>query len=219
MAAPGVRLFQTTHCQAGLVASLNRPGGNITGVSSFSNQLFAKRLQLLHEIVPTAAVYGLLVNPSNPNAEPDAKDAQAAADALGRKLQVLTASNDREIEAAFAAMVQRQIGGLLVGVDFRVFLDRREQLATLAARHGVPTIYSQREFAAAGGLMSYGTSLADAYRQAGVYIGRILKGEKPADLPVMQPTRFEFVINLQTARLLGITVPPTLLSLADEVIE
>ena len=202
----------------GLVVSLNRPGGNVTGVSYFSNLLFAKRLQLLHECVSAAAVLALLVNPKNPNAEPDARETQAAADALGHQLQVLTASTEHDLETAFDAMVQRHIGGLIVGVD-PVFVDRREKLPALAARNGVPVIFDRRDFPAAGGLMSYGTDIADAYRHCGSYVGRILKGEKPANLPVLQSTKFEFVINLKTAKALGITFPPGVLAIADEVIE
>jgi putative ABC transport system substrate-binding protein len=204
--------------QEGLVASLSRPGGNVTGFRYFTNQLFAKRLQLLHEIAPKAAVLALLINPNNPNAEPDTKDAQAAAHAVGLNIQVLTASTEHDIEIAFAAMVDRQIGGLLVGVD-GVFIDRREQLFALATRHRIPAIYDRREFPAAGGLMSYGASPEGAYRQAGVYTGRILKGEKPADLPVVQSSKFEFVINLKTAKALGLEIPPGVLAIADEVIE
>ena len=202
----------------GLVASLNRPGGNTTGVTYFSNLLFAKRLQLLHEVVPTASALELIVNPKNPNAEPDTRETQAAADVLGRKFQVLTASSDEDLEAAFAVMVQRRIGGLIVGVD-PIFVDRSEKLPRLAARNAIPVIYDRRELSAAGGLMSYGTDTADAYRQCGNYVGRILKGEKPADLPVVQSTKFDFVINLKTAKALGITFPSGVLAIADEVIE
>ena len=202
----------------GLVASLNRPGGNTTGVTYFSNLLFAKRLQLLHEVVPTASALALIVNPKNPNAEPDTRETQAAAEVLGRKFQMLTASSDEDLEAAFAVMVQRRIGGLIVGVD-PIFVDRSEKLPRLAARNAIPVIYDRRELSAAGGLMSYGTDTADAYRQCGNYFGRILKGEKPADLPVVQSTKFDFVINLTTAKALGLDVPPTLLARADEVIE
>jgi putative ABC transport system substrate-binding protein len=200
----------------GLVASLNRPGGNVTGFSIFTNQLFGKRLGLLRDIVPKAAVLGLLVNPNNPNADPDARDAQVAADALGRQLEVLKAATERDLEAAFTAMVQRQVGALAVGVDAS-FLDRREQLAALAARHAVPAIYERREYADSGGLMSYGSPVD--WRPAGVYVGRILKGEKPADLPVQQATKFEFVINLKTAKALGLEIPPGVLAIADAVIE
>jgi putative ABC transport system substrate-binding protein len=202
----------------GLVASLNLPAGNITGFSFFSNQLFGKRLALLHEIVPKATAVALLVNPNNPNAAPDAKDGQAAADALGLQFHVLTASTVANLETAFAVIMQRQIGALLVGID-GLFNENREQLAALVARHGIPAIYDRRDFPAAGGLMSYGASNTDQYRQVGVYTGRILKGEKPADLPVQQATKFEFVINLKTAKALGLTVPPTLIARADEVIE
>src|ERR1700730_16899151 len=202
----------------GLVASLNRPGGNITGVTYFSNLLFAKRLQLLHEFVPAAAALALLVNPKNPNAEPDAREAQAAADALGRRLEVLTASTEGDLETAFAAIVQRHIGGLLIGID-PVFVDRPEKLPALAARNAIPVIYDRREFPVAGGLASYGTDTVDAYRHCGNYVGRIIKGEKPANLPVLQSTKFEFVINLKTAKALGITFPPGVLAIADEVIE
>jgi putative ABC transport system substrate-binding protein len=202
-----------------LVASLNRPGGNITGVSSFSNQLFAKRLQLLHEIVPKPAKLAFLVNPNNPNAEPDTKDTQAAAQTLGRELQVLMVSTERDFETVFAAVTQRQIGGLIVGVDFTLFVDRREQLTKLAASHAVPAIYDRREFPAAGGLMSYGAKEAESDHQWGLYAGRVLKGEKPANLPVIQSTKFEFVINLKTAKTLGLTISPDVLSIADEVIE
>jgi putative tryptophan/tyrosine transport system substrate-binding protein len=203
----------------GLVANLNRPGANSTGVSSFSNQLFAKRLQLLHEIAPKSAKLALLVNPNNPNAEPDAKDAQAAVNALGRELQVLTARTEDDFEGIFAGLRQREIGGLAVGVDFSVFLAGRERLTALAARYAVPAIYDRRDFPTAGGLMSYGAKEAESDRQWGLYAGRILKGEKPGDLPVQQSTKFEFVINLKTVTTLGLTIPPGVLAIADEVIE
>jgi putative ABC transport system substrate-binding protein len=202
----------------GLVASLNRPGGNITGVSGFSNLLFPKRLQLLHELVPGPTSLALLVNPKNPNAEPDTRDAQAAAVALGRELQVLTASTEQDIEAAFVVIVQSRIGGLIVGVD-GLFIDRRDQLFALAARHAIPAIYERREFPVAGGLMSYGANDREYNGQGGIYVGRILKGEKPADLPVMQVTKFEFVINLRIAKVLGLEVPAGVSAMADEVIE
>jgi ABC-type uncharacterized transport system substrate-binding protein len=202
----------------GLVASLNRPGGNVTGFTNFQNQLFGKQLGLLRDIVPKATLFALLVNPNNPNAEPDTKDAQAAADALRLELRVLTARTEDDLEPAFAVMVQQRVGALLVGVD-GLFFDRRVQLFELATRHAIPAIYNWREFPAAGGLMSYGASRADAYRQAGIYAGRILKGAKPADLPVMQSTKLDLVINAQTARILGLTIPPSLLAIADEVIE
>jgi putative ABC transport system substrate-binding protein len=201
----------------GLVESLNRPGGNVTGFTNFQNQLFGKQLGLLSEIVPKATVFGLLVNPNNPNAEPDTKDAQVAADTLGRELRVLTARTEGELETAFATMVQQRIGGLLVGVDG--FGVRAEQLVALAARHAVPAIYHRREYPEAGGLMSYGATPVDSWRQCGVYVGRILKGEKAANLPVLQSTKFEFVLNLKAAKALGLTFPPGLLAIADEVIE
>jgi putative tryptophan/tyrosine transport system substrate-binding protein len=202
----------------GIVPSFNRPGGNVTGISYFTNQLLGKRLALLTEMVPSAGVFALLVNRNNPNAEPDTKEAQAAAAALGRRLEVLTASTERDVEAAFTTMSQRQVGALSVGVD-GFFVDQRELLITLAARHGIPTIYDRREYSVSGGLMSYGASQVEAWRQAGIYVGRILKGEKPADLPVQQSTKFEFVINSKTAKTVGLTVPPGLLVAADEVIE
>jgi ABC-type uncharacterized transport system substrate-binding protein len=204
--------------EAGLVASLNRPGGNITGVLTMNNEIGAKRLGLLHELLPGAARFAVLVNPSNPSNEALIADAQAAASAIGRKIEVLTASTNRDIDAAFAILMQKRVDALLVVPD-PLFVNRRVQLQSLATRYAVPAIYSVRENAEAGGLMSYGSSLTDLFRQTGIYVGRILRGEKPADLPVMRATRFEFVINLQTARLLGIEIPATLLALADEVIE
>jgi putative ABC transport system substrate-binding protein len=202
----------------GLVASLNRPGGNVTGFSHFANLLFGKKLGLLLETAPEAMVLGLLVNPNNPNAAPDTKDVEAAADAVRRQLRVFTASTDREFEPAFAAMVQSRVGALLVNID-PVFIARRELIAMLAARHAIPAIYDRREFPLAGGLMSYGASEVEGFRQCGIYVGRILKGEKPADLPVLQATKFEFVINLRSAKALGLTIPPGVLAIADEVIE
>jgi putative ABC transport system substrate-binding protein len=202
----------------GLVASLNRPGGNITGISYFTNLLFGKRLQLLNEIVPKPTPLAALVNPNNPNAEPDSQDARAAAAALGRELLVLRAIDERGIEETFSALVERRIGGLVVGVD-GLFFDRRDQIFALAARHSIPAIYERPEYPEAGGLMSYGTNQRENSRQCGIYVGRILKGEKPADLPVLQPTKFEFVINLRIAKVLGLNIPPGVLAIADEVIE
>jgi putative tryptophan/tyrosine transport system substrate-binding protein len=204
--------------QLGLVANFNRPGGNATGFSSMNTELGAKRLGLLHELIPRAVRFAMLVDPTSPSAEPNNTVAQTAAAAIGRQIEFLNASTNREIDAAFASLAQKRFDALLVA-NIPLFINRRVQLATLAARHAVPAIYASREFAEAGGLMSYGASLTDLYRQVGIYTGRILKGEKPADLPVMQPTKFEFVINLQTARLLGIEVPPSLLAITDEVIE
>jgi putative ABC transport system substrate-binding protein len=203
---------------ADLVASLNRPAANITGVSLITHLVITKRVELLRELLPAADIIGLLVNSNNPNAEIRARDVQGAARALGRRIHVLYASDEREIDAAFAKLVEQRIGALLVQSD-PFFRTQRDQFVALAARHAVPTIYEQREYAAAGGLMSYGASQADGYRQAGAYAGRILKGEKPIDLPVMQPTKFEFVLNLKTAKALGLDVPATLLATADEVIE
>ena len=204
--------------QLGLVASLNRPGGNITGVNSMSNELVAKRLGLLHELLPTAARFAVLVNPKNPTTESLKKDVEAAAATIGPRIEFFTASTGAEIDVAFASLVQKRADALLVHPD-NLFINRRVQLTTLAARHAVPTMYPLRPDAEADGLMSCGTKLSDAHRQAGVYTGRILKGAKPADLPVVQPTKFEFIINLQTAKTIGLTVPPTLLARADEVIE
>jgi putative tryptophan/tyrosine transport system substrate-binding protein len=204
--------------QFGLVASLNHPGGNVTGVSFLSNLLVAKQLGLLQEFVPAASEFGLLVNPDNPNAEPDTRHAKAAADSLGREIHVVYASSERDLGSAFTALIERRVAALVVVPD-ALFVGQRQQLATLASRHAIPTIYSNRVYADAGGLMSYGASQLDAYRQAGIYVGRILNGEKPADLPVIQPTKFELVINLKTAKALGLSVPQTLLSTADEVIE
>jgi putative tryptophan/tyrosine transport system substrate-binding protein len=202
----------------GLVASLNRPSGNITGFYIFASALEAKRLGLLHEMVPKATTIAVLVNPSFLDAENQLRDVQEAAARLGVQLVVLRADAESDFGAAFATLVQQRAGALLVCAS-PFFNARRQQLVALAARHSVPAIYEWRDFAATGGLMSYGTVLADAYRQTAVYAGRILKGAKPADLPVVQSTKFEFVINLNTAKALGIDVPPTLSARADEVIE
>jgi putative ABC transport system substrate-binding protein len=202
----------------GLVASLSRPGGNATGVNFLVAELVAKRLALLRELVPAAVRVVLLVNPDNANTESVTKDLKQAAPALDMRIDVIHARDSREIEAAFAALVRTKADALLVGPD-SVFQNRRVQLATLAARHAVPTVFPVREFVEVGGLMSYGTSLTNAYRQLGVYTGRILKGTKPGELPVVQSTKFELLINLPTARALGIDIPSTLLARADEVIE
>ena len=204
--------------QLGLVASLNGPGGNLTGFNVFDGELGAKALALLHELVPSTATIGFLENPNNPSFELQTRDVLAAAPAIGLKVQVLKAGTDREIDAAFVSLVQAQTGALLVGGDL-FFNNRIERLIELAARHAIPTMYTVREFVVAGGLISYGTSLIEEYRQVGLYAGRILKGEKPADLPVIQATKFELVINLKAAKALGLQTPDRLLALADEVIE
>jgi ABC-type uncharacterized transport system substrate-binding protein len=202
----------------GFVASLNRPGGNLTGVTTLNNQLAQKRLEVLHELVPTATMIAVLLDPTSPNSETTLRDMQAAARILRLQLHDLHASTERDFDAVFATFGQLRAGGLVIGGD--PFLNTRiEQLAALALRHAVPTIYQYREFAAAGGLMSYGSSITDQYRLVGVYTGRILKGDKPADLPVQQATRIELIINMKTAKALGITFPITLLGRADEVIE
>jgi putative tryptophan/tyrosine transport system substrate-binding protein len=203
---------------AGFVASLNRPGGNLTGVSFLVVFTVAKRLELLSELVPTAGMIGMVVNPNNPNAESTTRDAQAAAEKLGKKLVVVRAGTERDLDTSFTTFIQEKVEAVLVESD-PFFLARREQIVALAARHSLPAIFAFREFATVGGLMSYGTSLSNAYHQAAVYAGKILKGEKPADLPVIQPTSFELVVNLKTARALGLKVPLTLQVAADEVIE
>jgi ABC-type uncharacterized transport system substrate-binding protein len=204
--------------QLGLVASLNRPGGNLTGTNSLIGELGAKGLAVLHELMPSIATIGFLENPNNPVSGLMRRDVLAAAPVVGLKVQILKAGTDREIDAAFVSLVQAQTGALLVGND-PLFNSRIEQLVALAARHAIPTMYSWREFVVAGGLISYGLSLIENYRQTGLYTGRILKGEKPVDMPVMQTTKLELAINLKTAKALGLDVPPSLLSIADEVIE
>jgi putative ABC transport system substrate-binding protein len=208
----------TDPVRLGLVTSLNRPGGNVTGMSVFNSALGAKRLELLHALVPTAAVIAVLVNPSNPSTDAETKEVHDAAKALGLELNTLNATTERDLDAALATLVERSAGGLIVqGEPF--FDAQRLRLVEFSARHAVAASYAWREYVLAGGLMSYGTSITDSYRGAGIYAGRILKGEKAADLPVMQPTKFEFVLNLKTAKALGLTVPDKLLALADEVIE
>jgi putative ABC transport system substrate-binding protein len=202
----------------GLVASLNRPGGNVTGMSSSSVELGPKRLELLHEVIPSATAIGLLLDPSNPNAETLQRDSHAAATTLGVQIHILHAPTERDFDAAFANLVQLRAGGLVIS-NAGLFIDRSEQLAAMALRHAVPAIFQYREFAAAGGLMSYGTSSTDLYRELGVYTGRIIKGEKPSDLPVQQSSKVELIINLKVAKAFALTVPLTLLGRADEVIE
>jgi len=205
--------------QLGLVPSLSQPGGNLTGVTQLNTEVMPKRLELMHELVPTATVIPLLVNPSNPAlAEIVLHASQAAAQTLGLKLHVLNASSERDFDGVFANVIQLRAGGLVIGAD-AVFTSRQEQLAALALRHAVPTVYENRGFVAAGGLASYGGAITDAYRLAGVYAARILKGEKPGELPVQQATKVELFVNLKTARTLGLTVPTALLVRADEVIE
>jgi putative ABC transport system substrate-binding protein len=215
---PIVFVIGTDPVELGLVASLARPGGNLTGASMLLTALNPKRLELLSELVPQARKIALLVNPNYSGADEMMRDTQEAARAKGVQLHVVKARTEGEIDAAFATLVQLHVGALVVGND--TFFDgRREQLVEMAARHAIPTIYGWRVFAAAGGLISYGPSIASAYRQAGAYVGRILAGDKPADLPVQQPTKFELVINLKTAKALGLQIPDKLLALADEVIE
>jgi putative ABC transport system substrate-binding protein len=204
--------------ELGLVASLNRPGGNITGVTNFIAEVGSKQLGLLRELVPGATAVAVLVNPNFPGSEKQLKDAEAAARVFGLRLIVLRADTEREIETAFATMAQQSTGALLVGAD-PFFIASRDQIIALAARHAIPAVYPVRQFAVSGGLMSYGTDVVDSYRQAGVYAGRIVRGEKPADLPVQRSTKFELVINIKTAKALGLTVPNSMQLLADEVIE
>jgi len=204
--------------ELGLVASLSRPGGNLTGISILNAELGPKRLELLHELLPTATTVAVLVNPANPSATSSAQSLQAAARAIGLQSYVLHASSERDIDAAFATLVDRRADALAIGND-PLFNSRSEKLAALALRHALPAIYQYREFAAAGGLMSYGGSLADSYLRAGVYAGRILAGAKPGELPVQQSTKVELIINLKTAKALGLTIPLPLIGRADEVIE
>jgi putative ABC transport system substrate-binding protein len=214
-----VFLVGTDPVEIGLVTSLNRPGGNITGISTLNVDLAAKRLELLHELVPAATSIAYLRNPTNPvlsNAE--TKEVQTAAQVLGVNLVILDASRQEDIQAAFATLVQRRVGGLLISGE-PLFFTQIDQLALLAARHAIPTMSHFREFATAGGLIGYGPSVPSAYRQVGVYTGRILKGEKPADLPVQRASKIEFILNLKAARALGLEIPPSLLARADEVIE
>ena len=215
---PIVCAFGGDPVKLGLVASLNRPGGNVTGVSAFTIDLEAKRLELLHELVPKPASIGLLIDPTYYLAEAQSQEVQAAADALGREIRIVRASSESEIDAAFAALVEMRAGALLVaGGPF--FLNRRDRLLALSVRHSLPAIYENREFTRAGGLISYGTSIPDMYRQIGVYTGRILKGEKPVDLPFLQPTKFDISVNMKTAKALNLDMPTSVLLRADEVIE
>jgi putative tryptophan/tyrosine transport system substrate-binding protein len=217
-AIPIVFMSGADPVQTGVVASLNRPGGNITGVGSMNNGLAAKQLGLLHELLHLTARFVVLVNPDNAQSQSVIAEVQTAASTLGAQLEILTVTTNRDINPVFAAVVQKRPDGLLISPD-PLFTNRLVQLATLSARHVMPTIYSLREFAEVGGLMTYGSNFSDLFRQAGNYTGRVLNGEKPAELPILQPTKFEFVINLQTAAALGLDVPPTLLARADEVIE
>jgi putative ABC transport system substrate-binding protein len=215
---PIVFTANTDPVAQGLVTSLNRPGGNVTGVTIFGPAAVTKRLQLLRDLMPQVVAIAYLMNPNNPNTEVELQAAQTAARSLGLQMLVLKAGTERELDTALATTVQQRAGALLVASD-TFFVGRREQMVTFAARHQIPAIYYLREFAEVGGLMTYGNSLPDVYRHVGVYVGRILKGEKPGELPVMQSTKFELVINLKTAKALGLEVPPMLLARADEVIE
>jgi putative ABC transport system substrate-binding protein len=217
-AIPIVFTIGSDPIKSGLVASLNQPGGNITGVTNLNYELAPKRLELMRELVPTASHFGLLANPNNFATETFVREVQTAAETLGLQLHLVNAGTDSELDAAFATLVRLRVGGLAIEAD-AFFTARSEQIAALALRHAIPTIYQFREFAAAGGLMSYGGNIADAHHTVGVYTGRILKGEKPADLPVQQSTKVELIINLKTAKALGLTVPIALIGRADEVIE
>jgi putative tryptophan/tyrosine transport system substrate-binding protein len=203
---------------AGLVVSLNRPGGNATGVNNYLSDLGAKRLELLHELIPNAAAIGMLVNPNYPDVASQWNDVKEAARKFGQQVHVVNASSEGDFTTAFATLVERKAGAVLVSFD-PLFLSRRDQLVALAARHKIPAIYSQREFVLAGGLMSYAANVSDGYRQAGIYVGRILKGAKPGDLPVVQPTKFELVVNVKAAKAIGLTISEAFLARADEVIE
>jgi putative tryptophan/tyrosine transport system substrate-binding protein len=215
---PIVFVSATDPVSQGIVASLNHPGGNVTGISVMGSALEAKRLELLHQVAPTASTIAALIDPHYSAAKTQTQEAQEAADHLGLKLILLSVTTENEIEPAFAALAQQGAGAALI-TQGPLFVSQRALLATLAARYKLPAIYPQREYADAGGLMSYGTDFPNAYYQAGIYVGKILKGQRPADLPVMQPTKFELVINLKTAQALDLTVPPSLLATADEVIE
>jgi putative ABC transport system substrate-binding protein len=204
--------------KAGLVASFNRPGGNVTGASFVATELETKRLEILHDVVPTAAVIGVLINPTNPAAESRSTDLQMAARALERNIHIVSASSESDLETAFATLIQQRADALLVSTD-SFFTSQRDRLVALAARHALPSIYPWREFVEAGGLVSYGPAINEVYRQVGIYTARILKGEKPADLPFLRPTKFELVINLKIAAALGLTIPPMALAVADELIE
>jgi putative ABC transport system substrate-binding protein len=215
---PIVFLSAADPVKAGIVTSLNRPVGNVTGVSMLGSELEAKRLGLLHEIVPSAASIGVLVNPRYPDADLELRELQSAASALNRQINIVQASIEPEIDAAFATIAQQGVGALLVTQD-PFFGSHLDQVVALAARYKLPTIYNQKTYTEHGGLVSYGADFADQYRQAGIYVGKILKGAKPADLPVLQPTKFELVINLKTAKALGLTIPPSVLAITDQVIE
>jgi putative tryptophan/tyrosine transport system substrate-binding protein len=216
---PIVFVTSSDPVQLGLAASLNRPGANLTGATTLAIEITPKRLEILHELLPTAKLFALLVNPTNPYADILSRNVQAAARTLGLQLHILHASTEHDFDTVFATLVQLRAGGLVIGGIEIFFESRRGQLAALALRHSIPTIYQSREFVVAGGLMGYGGNTMDSYRLAGLYTGRILKGEKPADLPVQQVTKVDLIINLKTAKVLGLDIPPTLLARADEVIE